>query len=492
MVAVDTPQSREKPGHPPGGGSQSKRGRSGPMLGRAQEFNLQLNQIIDAVLLVLSLWIAHSLRLGLGRIDGIVAIEPFSAFQWMIALIMPFGPLFLDLQGFYHFPLQKKALKSVGQIAQALFWLGVLIAGCAIFLRLTIHSRSVLILFGVISAAALVVKERLVVLYLKSRVRRGNYQEKVVVAGSTEELDQLSRRITAEQLSEIEVVEQIDIARQPISDLVKALHRHSVGRVIFAASRTELRRVEEAVAACEIEGVEAWVVADFIRTSIARPVFDMFGPQPMLVFRSTPDTSSAILLKRAIDLIGSGLAIVLLAPMMLIVGIAIKITSPGPAIFAQTRGGKNGRPFRMFKFRSMVSDAEQRRDELETLNQMKGPVFKLDRDPRITPLGHWLRRYSIDELPQLFNVFVGQMSLVGPRPLPVREVEQFPHPAQRRRLSVKPGLTCLWQVSGRSKVNDFEHWVRLDLDYIDHWSIWLDLKILIRTIPAVLFGIGAR
>jgi Bacterial sugar transferase/CoA-binding domain len=373
------------------------------MLGRAQEFNLQLNQIIDAVLLVLSLWIAHSLRLGMGRIDGIVAIEPFSALQWMIALILPFGPLFLDLQGFYHFPLQKKALKSVGQIAQALFWLGVLIAGCAIFLRLTIHSRSVLILFGVISAAALVVKERLVVLYLKSRVRRGNYQEKVVVAGSTEELDQLSRRIAAEQLSEIEVVEQIDIARQPISDLVKALHRHSVGGVIFAASRTELRRVEEAVAACEIEGVEAWVVADFIRTSIARPVFDMFGPQPMLVFRSTPDTSSAILLKRAIDLIGSGLAIVLLA-----------------------------------------------------------------------------------------NVFVGQMSLVGPRPLPVCEVEQFPHPAQRRRLSVKPGLTCLWQVSGRSKVNDFEHWVRLGLEYIDHWSIWLDLKILIRTIPAVLFGIGAR
>jgi hypothetical protein len=233
MVAVDTPQSREKPGHPPGGGSQSKRGRSGPMLGRAQEFNLQLNQIIDAVLLVLSLWIAHSLRLGMGRIDGIVAIEPFSAFQWMIALIMPFGPLFLDLQGFYHFPLQKKALKSVGQIAQALFWLGVLIAGCAIFLRLTIHSRSVLILFGVISAAALVVKERLVVLYLKSRVRRGNYQEKVVVAGSTEELDQLSRRIAAEQLSEIEVVKQIDIARQPISDLVKALHRHSVGGVFL-------------------------------------------------------------------------------------------------------------------------------------------------------------------------------------------------------------------------------------------------------------------
>jgi exopolysaccharide biosynthesis polyprenyl glycosylphosphotransferase len=492
MVAVDTPQSREKPVRPHATGLPPKGRASATMLGRAQELNLQLNQVIDAVLMVFSLWAAHALRLAIGQIDGIVPIEPFSAFQWMIALIMPFGPLFLDLQGFYHFQLQKKGFKSFGQIAQALFWLGVLIAGCAIFLRLTIQSRSVFILFAVISAVTLLLKERLVVLYLKSRVRSGHYQERVIVAGSAEELSQLTQRITAEQLSEIEVVEQIDIARQPVSDLVKALHRHSVGRVIFAASGTELRRVEEAVAACEIEGVEAWVIADFIRTSIARPVFDMFGPQPMLVFRSTPDTSSAILLKRAIDLLGSSVAIVLFAPLMLVVGIAIKATSPGPAIFSQTRGGKNGRPFEMFKFRSMVSDAEQRRDELETLNQMKGPVFKLDRDPRITPLGRWLRKYSIDELPQLFNVFLGQMSLVGPRPLPVKEVEQFPNPAQRRRLSVKPGMTCLWQVSGRNKVNDFEHWVRLDLEYIDHWSLWLDLKILIRTIPAVLFGIGAR
>jgi len=140
----------------------------------------------------------------------------------------------------------------------------------------------------------------------------------------------------------------------------------------------------------------------------------------------------------------------------------------------------------------MFSDAEQRRHELEAYNQMSGPVFKLDDDPRITQLGRWLRKYSIDELPQLFNVFLGQMSLVGPRPLPVYEVENFSNPAQRRRLSVKPGITCLWQISGRNEVKEFETWVKLDLKYIDNWSIWLDLKILLRTIPAVLFGVGAK
>ena len=156
------------------------------------------------------------------------------------------------------------------------------------------------------------------------------------------------------------------------------------------------------------------------------------------------------------------------------------------------RGGKHGKPFKMFKFRSMYSDAEQRRQELEAFNQMSGPVFKINNDPRITPLGRWLRKYSVDELPQLINVLIGQMSLVGPRPLPVYEVENFSDPAQRRRLSVKPGLTCLWQMSGRNEVRDFETWVKLDLDYIDNWSIWLDLRILFGTVPVVLLGYGAK
>jgi exopolysaccharide biosynthesis polyprenyl glycosylphosphotransferase len=466
--------------------------RQSIILGRKQELNLQLNQLIDALLLVFSLWSAHAFRLYIGKFNGIVEIESFKSFLWLIAIIMPIGPLLLDLYGFYNFPLQKNAPKSFRQIAQALLWLGILIGGCSFFFRLNIQSRSVLILFVVISAVVLLIKERLACAFLKARGRVGRYREKVILAGSAEEILLISRRFSDEQLAEIDVVEQIDISHQSISDLIKALHQHSVGRVIFATGKTGLRRVEEAVAVCEMEGVEAWLMADFIRTSIARPVFDMFGSQPMLVFRSAPAISWCLLTKRVIDVIGSTLGILIASPLMLVAALAIKLTSPGAAIFVQMRSGKNGRPFRMYKFRSMYSDAEQRRDELESFNQMSGPVFKLDRDPRITPLGRWLRKYSIDELPQLVNVLLGQMSLVGPRPLPVYEVENFAKPSQRRRLSVKPGLTCLWQINGRSKVCDFENWVKLDLEYIDNFSILLDLIILLRTIPAVIGGRGAK
>jgi len=282
------------------------------------------------------------------------------------------------------------------------------------------------------------------------------------------------------------------MSTQPTSKLVCALHRHSVGRVIFATSRTPLETIEQAIGACEVEGVETWLVADFIQTSIARPAFDIFGAQPMLVFRTTSDRFWPLSIKRAIDFFAALAGLIVLAPFMIVVAIAIKMTSLGPIVFSQMRAGKHGKPFRMFKFRSMFSDAEQRRQELETYNQMSGPVFKISNDPRITPIGRWLRKYSIDELPQLVNVLVGQMSLVGPRPLPLYEVEKFPKPAQRRRLSVKPGITCLWQINGRNEVRDFETWVKLDLEYIDNWSIWLDLRILVGTLPVVVRGYGAK
>jgi len=184
--------------------------------------------------------------------------------------------------------------------------------------------------------------------------------------------------------------------------------------------------------------------------------------------------------------------LLLFAVPMLLVALLIKITSPGPVLFVQRRAGLNGQPFMIYKFRTMVSNAEQLKNELERLNEMSGPVFKVSKDPRVTSIGKFLRRFSIDEFPQLLNVLRGEMSLVGPRPLPVYEVRRFDDVAHRRRLSVKPGLTCSWQVSGRNNVSDFKEWVRLDLEYIDNWSLWLDLKILLRTIPVVLIGTGAK
>lgn len=328
--------------------------------------------------------------------------------------------------------------------------------------------------------------------HLRRKAVSGEQREPVLLAGLPQDLAALERSFAPEQRLLIDVVGRIDIDRQPISDLVEAMHRHAVSRVIFAAGHSQLNRVEQAISACEVEGVPAWLVADFIQTSIAKPDFDAFAGRPMLVFRSTPEVSWALLIKDIFDRVVALIVLLLMAIPMGIAAIIIRITSLGPVIFRQRRAGKHGKPFVMYKFRSMTDDAEMRRAELEPFNQMSGPVFKVESDPRITRFGHWLRRTSFDELPQLVNVLMGDMSLVGPRPLPLYEVEKFENTAQRRRLSVKPGLTCLWQISGRNQVRDFQDWVRLDLDYIDHWSLALDFKILLRTIPAVILGLGAK
>lgn len=193
--------------------------------------------------------------------------------------------------------------------------------------------------------------------------------------------------------------------------------------------------------------------------------------------------------KRLLDLVGAGAALVLLSPLFAVIAIAVRRSSPGPVIYHWRVVGRGGRPFTGYKFRTMVVDADRRKADLLARNEMTGPMFKMERDPRITPLGRVLRRYSLDELPQFWSVLKGDMSLVGPRPPLQSEWERF-EPWQRRKLSVKPGITCLWQVRGRNDIRDFDDWVRLDLEYIDRWSLWLDCKILLQTVPAVLRGTG--
>lgn len=463
------------------------------MLARQQELNTQFHQLLDALLLALSLFAAHALRFyGTGWLNLPYPIDPFENYQWLLIVIMPFGPIILDLQGFYQSPFNKTLWKSFVQIIQTMIYLSILVSVCVIFLRLPLTSRAVPLLFIFIATTALCLKERVIVRRMRRRIARGEVRERVLLAGVPQDIAALEGSLTPEESILLEVVDRIDIEKQPIADLVEAMHRHSVSRVIFAAGHGQLNRVEQAVGACEVEGVPAWLVANFIQTAIAKPDFDAFGGRPMLVFRSTPDVSWAFRIKGVIDRFGALVGLVILAVPMLIIAVGIRLTSKGPVIFRQERAGKHGKPFVMYKFRSMLDDAEMHRAELEPFNQMRGPVFKVAKDPRITAFGRWLRRTSMDEIPQLFNVLKGNMSLVGPRPLPLYEVERFENTAQRRRLSVKPGLTCLWQISGRNQVKDFSDWVKLDLEYIDRWSLGLDLRILLRTIPTVFFGLGAK
>jgi len=462
------------------------------MTGRKQEFNLQLCQIVDAILLALAFWGAYVLRhAGQFWFDW-EPIGPFSGNEWMLFTIMPFGPILLELQGFYSNPLQKTLGTSLRQMTNAAFWLVILVGGCVIFFRLQVPSRAVLLLFALLTTILLTLRERSTCAFFRTRARSGANREPVLLAGSPADIKALRQMFTPMQLIEMDIVGEIDIDHQPVSTLIDALHRHSINRVIFTGGQANMNLLQKAIGACEIEGVEAWLVANFIKTAIAKPTFDVMGSVPMLVFRTTPAVSWSLLVKSIIDRIGAFLLLIFTSPLMLLAIIGIKLTSPGPAIFRQQRGGKNGRPFTMYKFRSMTTDAEMRRVELASQNEMSGPVFKVGADPRVTSFGRWMRKTSIDELPQLVNVLLVDMSLVGPRPLPLYEVANFENDAQRRRLSVKPGLTCLWQISGRNNVQVFEHWVRLDLEYIDNWSIWLDIKILLKTIPAVLFGSGAH
>lgn len=462
------------------------------MLGKKQEFNLKLNQLIDSALLALAFWASYALRDYMTGAFGWLPIPELEKFYWQMLLLVPFTPLVLEKFGYYTDVAHKSTFKSLTQLVQGLSLMVLITAVFVTFGKQSAESRVVLLQFPALAIPIMLVREIVARKWLAKQIKLGRWKLRVLLAGPSEDVDKLLTTFSPEKLAELDVVDRIDISREPVSRLVIALHEKSVERVIFAAPHVHLSQIEQAVNACEIEGVEAWLWADFIQTSIARPTFDAMGGKPMLVFRCTPEISWALFIKSVIDKVGAFIAIVVFALPMLFAWIGIRIASPGPAIFTQMRSGRHGHPFKMYKFRTMCTDAEQKKQELMAMNQMSGPVFKIEGDPRIFPLGRFLRKWSIDELPQLFNVLTGDMSLVGPRPLPVYEVEKFADPAHRRRLSVKPGLTCLWQISGRNEIKDFDQWVELDLKYIDNWSLWLDISILIRTVPAVLLGSGAK
>ena len=269
------------------------------------------------------------------------------------------------------------------------------------------------------------------------------------------------------------------------------LRETQVDEVILAVDRGDLPKLEDVFLLCEEMGIRTRLVLDFFPHVLARVELDEFQGTPLLTFSTTPDDQMALFLKRTVDVFLSAVLLVASVIPLALAAFLIKLTSRGPVLFRQRRCGLNGRPFVLLKLRTMVEGAEERIDEVAHLNELDGPVFKAANDPRLTGVGRLIRRFSFDEIPQLWNVLRGEMSLVGPRPPLPNEVARYER-WQLRRLSMKPGVTGLWQVSGRSDIQSFEEWINLDLAYIDNWSLSLDAKILVRTIPAVLTGRGAR
>ena len=380
---------------------------------------------------------------------------------------------------------------------------------CVGVLSLLFHIRMItliyLVAFWLLTSAAVMVSRLALRFLLEGVRRRGRNIRHVLIIGSNARAINFAERITTKAESGYRVIGFVDeswsglerLRRGPynlvcdLQNLASFLRKTVVDEVVIGLPIRSYYEQSSAIAAlCEVHGIVVRFLPGLFNLRLARPRAEEFEGDSLITLSTGHLDGWPVVLKRIIDITLSVCVLLFLAPLLLAVAVLIKLTSEGPVFFLQDRLGLNKRRFRICKFRTMVADAERQQAALEHLNEQQGPVFKIQADPRVTPLGKLLRKTSVDELPQLFNVLRGEMSLVGPRPLPIRDYEGFDQDWHRRRFSVRPGITCLWQISGRNSIG-FDKWMELDLRYIDEWSLWLDLRILAGTIPAVLRGTGA-
>lgn len=371
------------------------------------------------------------------------------------------------------------------------------------FLKIEYISRMVILVFAGMEFLVLLAVRALTMHYFKNSIRDGSGFLKVLIIGTGERALEMARGLKEKAEWGIEIVGFLDPDPSRVGSMVngtkvigtvldvsECLKNNVVDEVIIAIPRSLLENAEPIVQACEEEGIKLRFMADVFNVHMARLSLTQVGNIPLLNMEPVAHDDGKLFVKRLFDLLVTILAMPVVLPVLALVAIAIKLDSPGPALFVQQRVGLRKHLFPMFKFRSMFQDAEERLKEIEHLNEAEGPIFKIANDPRVTRIGRFIRKTSLDELPQLFNVLRGEMSLVGPRPMSIRDVDLFDQGIQRKRFSVKPGITCIWQISGRSDL-PFEKWLELDLEYIEKWSLGLDLVILIKTIPAVLKSNGA-
>ena len=460
------------------------------MLTQPRQNRARLLQGIDGGLFALALALAYLLRATLPWL-GRPEIEAFTDHLWLFPVVALLGPALLAQQGLYAQAGLNSRISSILLILRGCAFATIGVILLLFFLRVQ-YARSVIILVGAFGGLLIYARHEFTTWLESTRLGQDRRRRRVLWVGTTDENHRLQTLLSAGERELIVSVGEFDPREGSAEAFNTTLHAQSVNVAIVSLTGVDPSRIMPLLASCEREGVEVLVRPGLFATSPHRLAIDQLGGEPVLHLRAQSASPTDLLIKQVLDYIGAAALLLLLAPVFAAVAAVVALSSRGPVIFAQRRAGLNGRPFVLYKFRSMAADAAERQRELAPRNEMKGPVFKVSADPRVTPVGRFLRRHSLDELPQLWNVLRGEMSLVGPRPLPLEEVARFAEDAHRRRLSVKPGLTCLWQISGRNDIADFEDWVRLDLDYIDQWSLWLDFKILLATIPVALLGRGGR
>ena len=432
------------------------------------------------------------------------AFCPMDEMLWFLVLFVALWGVTLSFSGIYSSFRLKRIKEVLFIIYQSAYLSFFIFAGLCYALRIDHISRIFVFLAFIFTMFFLALEKIILVQVFRYLRKKGFNYRNVLIVGTEERARRLVESMDKNREFGLHIIGFVDEDKNMVGQTIVGhkvlgtwedipqIHRdNALDQVLFVVPHASLGRIEKPMSYLETVGVKVDIAMDYFSLKIAKAKQSEFFDIPFLTFESTPVRVLPMLIKRFADIVLTTMALIVLAPLFLVVALLVKVTSKGPVFFVQKRGSLNGRKFNLYKFRTMVADAESRIKELEAYNEMKGAAFKIKNDPRVTPLGKWLRKFSIDELPQLWNVFRGEMSLVGPRPPLLREVEQYDD-WHRRKLSMRPGITCLWQVNGRNKITDFSQWAELDLKYIDNWSLWLDFKILLKTVPVVLFGIGAK
>ncbi|MBN1779936.1 sugar transferase [bacterium] len=484
------------------------------MVHEKEIFLVRLMKITDALIITLSFFLAFFVTMSARQhfLGAPLAFGPSNDLEGslfflknhlsLVLITIPAWISLMSLDGVY----QNFRTKLFIEIAWRIFRTGLLaivVMGSVVFLlKMTLTSRLYVAVFAMTAFMMLCLGKAVWKKVMDVAFRRGYNLVNMLIVGSGSRAQEFIKLVKVHSNWGLKIIGIVDddpkllgkhvldyeiIGR--LRDIPRILREHVIDRVIFVVPRLWLNRIEQAIEHCEMEGIDTAVAIDLFQPKLAQIKQSQFIDIPLLIFQTSVAKEWQTFLKRVADVFVSLIAIIVLSPILFLCMLIIKLSSPGPVFFRQTRVGMNGRRFILYKFRSMVDGAEMRKRELERQNEMNGPTFKMRRDPRVTRFGKFMRKFSLDEYPQLFNVLKGDMSLVGPRPPLRTEVEMY-EVWQRRRLSMKPGITCIWQVSGRNKI-DFDRWMEMDLQYIDNFSLWLDFTLLVRTVFVVLTGYGA-
>ena len=465
---------------------------------QARLFN-RLSIFTDAVLVLAAFAVAYFFRKNLPG-----GVRDILEYGWILILVVPIWFILLTRHGLYSSIRRLSNFDIITRLINVHLFGGLAVAAIIFFVDRDKFSRGLFLAFLFFSWIFLTV-EKIGLRNLLGLLRRRGYNTRnLIIVGAQENAQRFCQLVEGHKDWGLRVLGFVQVADGPLAkeveghkvlgrpgDLVEICKSQQVDEVVFCLPRDYVVDAEDYLKDLEELGVTVRMVVDFFDSSLYRKEISLFHNElPILTYHSKTFDAQQLLLKRLLDVVGALAGLAITGAFFPLIALAIRLDSPGPLLFGQERVGQNGRRFRCWKFRSMYIDAEERKKDLMARNEMKGAMFKMKDDPRVTRIGRFLRKTSLDELPQFWNVLKGEMSLVGTRPPTPAEVAQYEN-WHRRRISIKPGITGMWQVSGRSAIEDFDEIVRLDLHYIDHWSLWLDIRILLKTVAVVFARKGS-